>query len=89
MCFPANFAKILRKPFFYRTTPGDCFLTLLDKIAYKNVMGRVSLVDNKQNSKTSKLKTSTPLTKPKKLVTINVEIKTSDDKQSLKRVRGA
>ena len=44
---------------------------------------------NKQKSKTSKLKTLTPLTKPKTLVTINVGIMTSDGRQSLKRVRGA
>ena len=37
---------------------------------------------------TSKLKTSRPLTKPKKLVTINVGIMTSEN-QSLKRFRGA
>ena len=48
----------------------------------------MSFVGNKQKSKTSKLKTATLLTKPKNLVTINPEIKTSDDRRSLKRVRG-
>ena len=24
-CFPVNFAKFLRTPFFYRTPPDDCF----------------------------------------------------------------
>ena len=64
-------------------------VTLLDKISYEKEMERVSLFGNKQKSKTSKLKTSTPLTKPKKLGTINVGIRTSDGRQSLKRVRGA
>ena len=64
-------------------------VTLLDKIAYKKEKEKVSLFGNKQKSKTSKLKTLTPLTKPKKLVTINVGIMTSDGRQSLKRVRGA
>ena len=63
-------------------------VTLLDKIAYQKVKERVPLFGNKQNSKTSKLKASTPLTKPKNLVTINVGIMTSDGRQSLKRVRG-
>ena len=67
----------------------DATVTLLDKIAYEKEKERVSLFGNKQKSKTSKLKTSTPLTKPKKLVTINVGIMTSDGRQSLKRVRGA
>ena len=67
----------------------DTTVTLLDKIAYEKEKERVSLFGNKQKSKTSKLKTSTPLTKPKKLVTINVRIMTSDGRQSLKRVRGA
>ena len=49
----------------------------------------MSLFGNKQKSKTSKLKVSTPLTKPKKLVTINVGILTFDGRQNLKRVRGA
>ena len=49
----------------------------------------MSLFGNKQKSKTSKLKVSAPLTKPKKLVTINVGIMTFDGRQNLKRVRGA
>ena len=42
-----------------------------------------------KKSKISKLKTSTPLTKPRKLVTINVGILTADGRQSLERVRRA
>ena len=64
-------------------------VTLLDKIAYEKEKERVSLFGNKQKSKTLMLKTSTPLTKPKKLVTFSVAIMTSDGRQSLKRVRGA
>ena len=64
-------------------------VTLHDKIAYKKVKERVPLFCNKQKSKTSKLKASTLLTKPKKLVTINSGIMTSDGRQSLKRVTGA
>ena len=60
-------------------------VTLLDKIAYKKEKERVSLSGSKKISKTSKSKTSTPLTKPKKLVTINVGIMTSDRRKSLKR----
>ena len=41
-------------------------VTLLDKIAYKKVKESVLLFVNKQKSKTSKLKASAPLTKPKK-----------------------
>ena len=67
----------------------DATVTLLDKIAHEKETERVSLFGNKQKSKTLKLTTSTPLTKPKKLVTINVGIMTSDGRQSLKRVRGA
>ena len=47
-------------------------VTLLDKIAYEKEKERVSCLTK------LKLKTSTPLTKPKKLVTINVGIMTSD-----------
>ena len=46
-------------------------VTLLDKTAYKKEKERVSSFNNKQKTKKSKLKTSTPLTKPKKLVTIS------------------
>ena len=54
----------------------DATVTRLDKIAYEKEKESVSLFGNKQKSKTSKLKTSTPLTKPKKLGTINVRIMT-------------
>ena len=63
-------------------------VTLLDKIAFEKEKKRVSLFGNKGKSETSKLKILTPLTKPKKLVTINIEIMTSYGRQSLKRVSG-
>ena len=33
-CSPVNFEKSLRKPFFYRKLPGDCFCSLFRIICY-------------------------------------------------------